>query len=82
VLLSIPLYSLSGFMSFSVWWLEKGDICFRRDLVEHEVQGTMYSAGTQMGLVLTPKPSTSETLRLEAVGRPKIHVYSNREKRV
>jgi hypothetical protein len=41
---------------------------FEEKLVEPEVQGTMYSAGTQMGLVLTPKPSTSETLRLEAVG--------------
>jgi hypothetical protein len=52
---------------------------FEEKLVESEVQGTMYSAGTQMGLVLTPKPSTSETLRLEAAGwvAEDAHSYSN-----
>ena len=47
--------------------MEKEILVFE-EKVELEPQETMNSAGTQMGLVLTPKPSTSETLRLEAVG--------------
>jgi hypothetical protein len=72
------------YVVFGLGGLRREISVFEENLVEPEVQGTMYSAGTQMGLVLTPKPSTSETLRLEAVGwgRPKMHVYSNREKRV
>jgi hypothetical protein len=62
-----PRFRFISFWVSAPWPLEKEILVFE-EKVELEPQGIMNSAGTQMGLVLTPKPSTSETLRLEAVG--------------